>query len=157
MTAKQDGIIVPLNRKATTEAQGEMADDSQMVLPPGGGGGGAAGSGVAVRYVVLHHTGVVPEHFDVMIQLPGAAKLMTWRILAPPETWGREMPAAERLADHRLAYMTYEGEISGGRGTVTRVAEGEAEYFASATRAFRLRLYGDITCEIQMPITGLRD
>ena len=112
------------------------------------------GEGVPVRYVVLHHTGVVPEHYDLMIQLPGGERLMTWRILTPPETWGREMPAAERLADHRLAYLTYEGPISGGRGQVKRVAEGMGEYCASAPHGCRLRLQGEIACEIQVGETG---
>jgi hypothetical protein len=109
---------------------------------------------VPVRYVVLHHTGVVPEHFDLMIQLPGGERLVTWRILTSPETWARQMPAAERLADHRLAYLSYEGPVSGGRGQVKRVAEGVGEYCACAPRGCRLRLQGEIACEIQMDETG---
>ena len=31
---------------------------------------------------------------------------------------------AERIADHRWLYLTYEGELSRGRGRVERVAEG---------------------------------
>jgi len=108
------------------------------------------GEGVPIRYVVLHHTGIVPEHFDLMIQLPGGERLVTWRILTPPETWARQIPAAERLADHRLAYLTYEGPIAGGRGQVKRVAEGVGEYFASAPQGCRLRLQGEIACEIRL-------
>lgn len=32
---------------------------------------------------------------------------------------------AERLADHRAMYLDYAGPVSGGRGTVTRLAEGK--------------------------------
>ncbi len=32
---------------------------------------------------------------------------------------------AERIADHRVEYLTYEGPLSGDRGTVTRLARGE--------------------------------
>lgn len=83
------------------------------------------GREVAVRYVVLHHTGVEPEHFDLMVLLPGEEKLATWRILAGPETWVGQSPAAERIADHRVAYLEYEGVVSGGRGKVRRVAAGD--------------------------------
>ncbi len=112
---------------------------------------GLKGDGISVRYVVLRHTGVVPEHFDLMIQLPGAERLATWRILIPPETWGRQMPAAERLADHRVAYLTYEGAVSGGRGEVKRVAEGEGEYVAGVGLV-HLRLRGNLECEIRVPV-----
>lgn len=36
-----------------------------------------------------------------------------------------ECETAERIQDHRTAYLTYEGPISGNRGTVTRIAEGQ--------------------------------
>ena len=44
--------------------------------------------------------------------------LRTWSLSRPP------LPPicmeAELLADHRLAYLEYEGEVSGGRGRVVR-------------------------------------
>jgi hypothetical protein len=108
---------------------------------------------VRVRYVVLHHTGVVPEHYDLMVSLPGAEKLLTWRVLTAPETWGRDRPAMERLADHRMAYLTYEGPVSGGRGRVKRVAEGEGEIAALAEPGvWRVRLEGSIGCEMLAPV-----
>jgi len=88
-----------------------------------------AGLEQRVRFVVLHHTGVVPEHFDLMVQMPGEEMLRTWRIVASPSTWKAppsNPPTAERLADHRAAYLMYEGAVSGNRGQVKRVAEGEA-------------------------------
>src|SRR5690242_9762724 len=108
-----------------------------------------AAGGQKVRYVVLHHTGVVPEHFDLMLQVPGEEKLWTWRILTPPASWRENPPTGERLADHRAAYMTYEGAVSGGRGAVKRVAEGEA--WIEADGAFwRVRLE-ELTCELGLP------
>jgi hypothetical protein len=42
------------------------------------------------------------------------------------QTWPppRAPQAAEKLADHRQDYLTFEGEISGGRGRVERVEQG---------------------------------
>lgn len=44
--------------------------------------------------------------------------LRTWRLAQPPDTPGHI--AAEALPDHRLAYLDYEGPVSGDRGTVER-------------------------------------
>lgn len=56
------------------------------------------------------------------------------------QTWALERePAAtvecgaERLPDHRLAYLDYEGEVTGGRGTVTRHDWGTYAVCASGT------------------------
>ena len=104
--------------------------------------------GTIMRYVILHHTGIAQPHFDLMIQPPQARALLTWRIISPPGEW----PAAqaERLADHRMVYMTYEGEISGGRGFVKRVGEGEV--IVCEGKSFRLRLTGTINCEMDLPV-----
>ncbi len=71
------------------------------------------------RFVVLEHSwnGV---HWDLMLE--AGESLQTWAI-DEPITAGIELPARQ-LADHRLAYLTYEGPVSGQRGRVRRIAEG---------------------------------
>jgi hypothetical protein len=71
------------------------------------------------RFVLLEHRwdGV---HYDLMLE--GTHALHTWAIDAPVAA-GAELPA-RALADHRLAYLDYEGEVSGGRGSVRRVDGG---------------------------------
>jgi hypothetical protein len=71
------------------------------------------------RFVVLehHHEGV---HWDFMLE--SGDGLRTWRIAAAPAV-GAAI-AATPLADHRIAYLEYEGEISGGRGLVSRWDRG---------------------------------
>ncbi|MDR3638076.1 MAG: DNA polymerase ligase N-terminal domain-containing protein [Isosphaeraceae bacterium] len=71
------------------------------------------------RFVLLEHSwnGV---HWDLMLEANGA--LRTWAIDAPIVP-GVELPA-RALAEHRLAYLEFEGEVSGGRGTVRRVDRG---------------------------------
>jgi hypothetical protein len=76
------------------------------------------------RFVVLHHV-CPPEsqrgtHFDLMLECDGV--LRTWGLADPPDS---ESPqSTEMLDDHRIAYLDYEGPISGGRGEVTRWDEG---------------------------------
>lgn len=81
------------------------------------------------RYVVLRHETSLPSwfdsnvHWDFMLEMDG--RLRTWAI----ERWplGHVPVRCIPLADHRLAYREYEGEISGGRGVVTRAAQGDFE------------------------------
>jgi hypothetical protein len=124
---KQDGIIGDMNRKATT-----IGNTSGMRMPR---------PGERLQYAVLWHSGVDPEHFDLLLQLAGEDKLLTWRILTPMEQWAGGV-TAERVADHRAVYMTYEGPISGGRGEVKRVATGAGECVAAGVGTLRVRLDG---------------
>jgi hypothetical protein len=79
------------------------------------------------RFVILLHetpAGYVrATHFDLMLQHAGS--LRTWALDAMPAIG--KTATAERLPDHRLAYLDFEGPIAGGRGTVRRVAAGEYE------------------------------
>ena len=72
------------------------------------------------RYVILRHENPQGVHFDFMLESAGALK--TWSLMEPPQA-GLEI-ACEALADHRLAYLDYEGPISGGRGSVARWDRG---------------------------------
>ena len=93
-------------------------------------------AGQAGRYVVLRHrvpaapadrTGgaTAPsrgDHYDWMFEADG--HLLTWA----SEQWCAATQAAVLAAlplpPHRLAYLDYEGEVSGNRGTVDRVEAG---------------------------------
>ncbi len=109
------------------------------------------GREMMVQYVLLHHTGVVPEHFDLMVHLPGEEKLVTWRILTPPETWRSSSPEAERIGDHRLAYLEFEGNLSGNRGQVKRVGQGIACLTATNETMYLLRFDESTIAELQLP------
>jgi hypothetical protein len=63
------------------------------------------------------------SHWDLMLEADSV--LRTWALEIEPDKID-EQPAL-RLADHRLAYLQYEGEISGGRGAVIRWDSGNYE------------------------------
>ena len=71
------------------------------------------------RFVVLEHDHPI-LHWDLMLEFDGT--LLTWRLPAnvKPTRWVN----SERLPDHRLAYLDYEGPVSKGRGTVRRITGG---------------------------------
>ncbi len=75
----------------------------------------------ACRFVVLHHTGIDPPHYDLMYEREPGGMLATWRLPAWPPPGS--IPV-EPLGDHRRAYLDYEGPVSGDRGNVRRVASG---------------------------------
>ena len=72
------------------------------------------------RFVILRHDSPRGVHFDLMLEVDDALK--TWALPRPPAP-GADMPC-EALGDHRLAYLDYEGPISGDRGSVTRWDRG---------------------------------
>jgi hypothetical protein len=92
------------------------------------------------RFVVLRH--VLPagaarsSHFDVMLERDGV--LRTWACASLPEMG--ESQEAEQLADHRPAYLEYEGDVSGNRGSVLRVAAGSYELVAESAEELQVRL-----------------
>lgn len=65
-------------------------------------------------------------HWDLMVEQPDGGLLATWRLHGNPLR-GRFPLRAERIADHRRAYLLHEGPVSGGRGLVRRLAQGTAE------------------------------
>ncbi|HYE01720.1 MAG TPA: hypothetical protein VD963_00655 [Phycisphaerales bacterium] len=87
------------------------------------------------RTVVLRHQ--LPDgsgHYDWMFEVPGRAGLVTFRINEVPEPRGPGVLRATPLGDHRAVYLDYEGPVTGGRGSVSRVARGRCAV-ASATES----------------------
>ncbi len=92
------------------------------------------------RFVLLLHDCPAsyprPTHCDLMFESGGV--LQTWVLDCLPRDWTRLLPFAvgriefalsntidvEKLNDHRLAYLDYEGAVSSGRGTVRRLDAG---------------------------------
>lgn len=84
------------------------------------------------RCVLLRHD--LPDgtwHIDWLLarQAIGdddARDLLTFRVARPELLNAPGTFEATRLPDHRRLYLRYEGEVSGGRGSVRRVGEGAA-------------------------------
>lgn len=108
------------------------------------------------RFVLLRHETPTdaprPSHWDFMCERDG--ELITWAIEQLPTVWAaplaRAIPdstsdtvAALALPAHRLAYLDYEGPVSGDRGHVTRSDSGEYEVIAWEQDALELELHGE--------------
>jgi hypothetical protein len=94
------------------------------------------------RFVLLRHECPPPvgksSHWDLMFE--AGEGLVSWSLESLPAAWALALEArtgdaasvvdaggvvAIRLAEHRLAYLDYEGPVSGGRGEVSRVDRGD--------------------------------
>lgn len=51
--------------------------------------------------------------------------LLTWATIVPTSFDQSLSLTAEKLVDHRLRYLDYEGEIEGDRGKVSRLLKGD--------------------------------
>ena len=102
------------------------------------------------RFVVLEHewNGV---HWDFMFEAGNG--LRTWSLPSRPVP-GTEL-TARALADHRLAYLDYEGPVSGDRGSVRRVAAGTYRALEWEPGHVRVRLAGDqLVGEVDLACPG---
>lgn len=87
------------------------------------------------RMVLLEHVLRSGErHFDWLLERPGEPEgpLLAFRVFErvdAPRGEGVEggVYRAERMKDHRRVYLEFEGELTGGRGDVRRVAAGDVE------------------------------
>jgi hypothetical protein len=95
------------------------------------------------RFVLLLHETPAgyarPTHFDLMLENEGV--LLTWAMQYLPTT--DAAVAAERLLDHRLMYLDYEGAVSGDRGSVQRIEGGEFEWIEVTPMRFQAQVVGE--------------
>lgn len=90
--------------------------------------------------VLLRHD--LPDgshHFDWMLARDNDGPLLTFR-LDRDISLDADPFEAEHLADHRRAYLQYEGEVSGNRGTVVRIASGRCGILTRTDRSIELSL-----------------
>jgi hypothetical protein len=95
------------------------------------------------QFVVLFHEMPAesdrPSHWDFMLKAGEA--LSTWALQSVPTP--EQSISADQLPDHRLAYLEYEGPISGGRGAVRRWDRGACEWLEVSDLRIRIRVAGE--------------
>ena len=88
-------------------------------------------------FVLLEHDHPV-LHWDFMLER--GPVLRTWRLDRIPGD-AAEI-SAEPLPDHRVAYLDYEGPVSGDRGSVQRVDRGDFELVREEGDLIEVTLHG---------------
>jgi hypothetical protein len=92
-----------------------------------------------------------PTHCDLMFETGDS--LATWALATLPSDWqasfgdpqlkfdSNNAVDAERLPDHRQAYLDYEGPVSSGRGSVRRLDQGT---YATGSEPYEFVVAGGI-------------
>ena len=92
------------------------------------------------QFVILRHE-MPPEsgrgpHWDLMLEQSGV--LRTWALSKEPRIGSTIQ--GQLLDDHRLAYLEFEGEVSGGRGIVTAWMKGTYKLYGEDPAQFVIDL-----------------
>ncbi len=95
------------------------------------------------RFVILRHE-YSPDssqrsHWDMMFEQGDV--LFTWACQQLPDR-GTSVEASQ-LADHRLAYLDYEGPVSGERGSVSQWDQGEYQVIERSPARWDVELQGE--------------
>lgn len=68
------------------------------------------------RFVIQKHIRKTDVHWDFMIEQGDC--LQTWRITVPPDKLTDDAVHAQKISDHPLRFLTYEGPVNEGKATV---------------------------------------
>ena len=97
--------------------------------------------GQRLRFVIQHHRTKAGEHWDLMLE--EGEVLQTWQLGGSPEAMAGGPVAARKILPHRKLYLTYEGPVSHGLGTVRIVERGTYRLLERREELIRLELLGD--------------
>lgn len=93
------------------------------------------------RFVILRHETPAESdrrsHYDLMFEADGT--LRTWATDRLPTVGGEPEPATP-LPPHRIAYLEYEGPVSGNRGTVRRITRGRYRLLRESAGRIEMRV-----------------
>jgi hypothetical protein len=95
---------------------------------------------------LLHELADGTSHVDWMIaQDPrGTLPLVTFRLAVRVDELAGGTVMAERLGDHRPAYLEYEGPVPGNRGKVRRLARGRVVRWEQRPEAWWIEVAWDV-------------
>lgn len=94
------------------------------------------------KFVILEHERKGEEtHWDLMLEVGDALK--TFRLDSPPESITERVAAATPIFDHERRFLTYEGPVNQGKGSVRRVDVGRYETHSQGSVHWKLTLWGE--------------
>ena len=94
-------------------------------------------------FVLLEHSCENDVHWDLAVEVPGQARLATWRLLTDPRTAAGAI-SAEPIADHDPRFLDYEGPLRRAAGSVERIDRGQAVISQHARGTLRAQFDGAV-------------
>ena len=94
------------------------------------------------RFVIHKHTQEGQTHWDLMIEW--GDKLKTWRLENPPEKLADTKTKATPIFDHDKKFLTYQGPVNNGTGTVEIVDEGTCTIISDNGKITKILFAGKV-------------
>lgn len=93
-------------------------------------------------FVVVQHMTPQGVHWDLMLQMDKV--LWTWRMDCPPADIGANSILIEKIADHPLRFLAYEGPVQNGTGQVQIADKGQLSVLSNSLSEMIVELGGTI-------------
>ena len=93
------------------------------------------------QFVIQEHRTPDGIHWDLMLQRNHT--LWTWRMSCRPAEIGDTPLPLEKIADHPMRFLTYEGPVKHKTGSVRIADEGTCEMIAESTDTIRVNFQGE--------------
>lgn len=94
------------------------------------------------HYVILKHTTPDGIHWDFMLET--GDHLETWRIPIPPEKIRIAPTNAEKIFDHPIKFLTYQGPVNKGKGNVTIEDKGTYAIISKTPELLQIQIKAKI-------------
>jgi bifunctional non-homologous end joining protein LigD len=94
------------------------------------------------QFVIQKHTKPGDAHWDLMVQ--EGDMLQTWRLDKSPKQLLNTQAKAEKIFDHPLKFLTYEGNVNEGKGSVKIADKGICKITAQSDSKIEMELAGAI-------------
>ena len=92
------------------------------------------------RFVIQKHTKAGEVHWDLMLET--GKVLQTYRLQLPPEKLPQQTSVALKIFDHPVKFLTYQGSVNKGKGTVEIAEAGTYQMLNANERRQELLLEG---------------
>ena len=93
------------------------------------------------RFVIQEHTTAEGIHWDLMLE--EGEMLSTFRLDEMPSAASRQEIRAEKIFDHPIRFLSYEGPVQQGTGRVRIVARGAYRCVGRSKEVLGLEFGGD--------------
>jgi hypothetical protein len=94
------------------------------------------------NYVILKHTTPKDTHWDFMLENEGV--LSTWRIPIPPNELKTSPAEAEKIFDHPIKFLTYQGPVNKATGNVTTADKGTYKIISQTPKKLQIKIKAKI-------------
>jgi len=96
----------------------------------------------SLQFVIQEHTKGGSTHWDLMLQKEDI--LETWRLDKEPTQIQNVSAKAEKIFDHPLKFLTYEGAVNKGKGSVKIADAGTYKIINQNDSIIEMELAGQI-------------